>query len=212
MNEKKHWRSLGDLQDAGAMEERKSQEFEPGVTDAFDPAELSPLSRKQFLALMAASAAFATAGCTNYRDKGEIVPYIKKPEDITPGRPLVYASTCTGCAQACGTLIKTREGRPVKVDGNPDHPVNRGRLCATGQATLLQMYDPARLRQPHTGAASAHSGDVTWEQVDTEAVQQLAACLRDGKQIVLVTGTADISVSAESSSLISVRHSRRRAS
>ena len=188
MNEKNHWRSLRDLQDAGATEERKAREFEPGVTDAFDPSEMSPLSRKQFLALMAASAAFSAAGCTNYRDKGEIVPYSKKPEDITPGRPLYYASTCTGCKQSCGTLIKTREGRPVKVDGNPDHPINRGRLCATGQATLLQMYDPARLRQPHTGAASAHSGDVTWERVDTEAVQQLAACIRDGKQVVLVTG------------------------
>jgi Fe-S-cluster-containing dehydrogenase component/anaerobic selenocysteine-containing dehydrogenase len=188
MNEKNHWRSLRDLQDAEAMEERKSREFEPGVTDAFDPAELSPLSRKQFLALMAASAAFAAAGCTNYRDKGEIVPYSKKPEDITPGRPLFYASTCTGCKQSCGTLIKTREGRPIKVDGNPDHPVNRGRLCATGQATLLQMYDPARLRGPRTGAAAARSGDVSWDQVDTEAVQQLAACIRDGKQIVLVTG------------------------
>ncbi len=188
MNEKNHWRSLRDLQDAGATEERKSREFEPGVTDTFDPSEMSPLSRKQFLALMAASAAFGAAGCTNYRDKGEIVPYSKKPEDITPGRPLYYASTCTACTQVCGTLIKTREGRPVKVDGNPDHPVNRGRLCATGQATLLQMYDPARLRQPHTGAASARSGDVTWDRVDTEAVQQLAACIRDGKQVVLVTG------------------------
>lgn len=188
MNEKNHWRSLRDLQDAGATEERKTREFEPGVTDEFDPGQMSPLSRKQFLALMAASAAFAAAGCTNYRDKGEIVPYSKKPEDITPGRPLYYASTCTACKQSCGTLIKTREGRPIKVDGNPDHPVNRGRLCATGQATLLQMYDPARLRQPRTGAASAHSGDVAWEKVDAEAVQQLAACIRDGKQVVLMTG------------------------
>lgn len=188
MNEKKHWRSLRDLNEAGGIEDLKAHEFAAGVTDAFDPATLSPLSRKQFMALMAASAAFAATGCTNYRDKGEIVPYSKKPEEITPGRPLQYASTCTGCAQACGSLITTREGRPVKVDGNPDHPVNRGRLCATGQSTLMQLYDPARLRRPHTGAAAARTGDVAWEQVDKEAVQQLAGCLRDGKQIVLVSG------------------------
>jgi len=60
-------------------------EFQPGVTDAFSPNELSPISRKQFLGLLAASAAFAAAGCTNYRDKGEIVPYTKKPEEVTPG-------------------------------------------------------------------------------------------------------------------------------
>ena len=158
-----------------------------GVTDPFTPDELSPLSRKQFLALMAASAAFAATGCTNYRDKGEIVPYSKKPEEITPGVANLYASTCTACPQACGILVKTREGRPVKLDGNPDHPVNQGRSCATGQAAILNLYDPSRLRTPHTGAAASRTGEVTWEQIDTEAVRQLAACVRDGKDIVLIT-------------------------
>jgi len=133
-------------------------EFQPGVTDEFSPEGLSPISRKQFLGVLAASAAFATAGCTDYRDKGEIVPYTKKPEEITPGVANYYASTCAGCRQACGTLIKTREGRPVKIDGNPDHPVNRGKLCAKGQASILSLYDPARLRSPRRGAG-------TWRQL-----------------------------------------------
>ncbi len=162
-------------------------EFQPGVTDAFSPDELSPISRKQFLGLLAASAAFATAGCTNYRDKGEIVPYTKKPEEITPGVANYYASTCTGCAQACGTLIKTREGRPVKVDGNPDHPINRGKLCAKGQASILSLYDPSRLRSPRYGAASTKSGDVSWSDADADIVQHLTDCRRDGKTILLFT-------------------------
>jgi len=187
MNERNQWRSLHEEQDAGTTPEMKSQEFMDGVTDAFDPETLSPLSRKQFLALMAASAAFAATGCTNYRDKGEIVPYNKKPEEVTPGKANLYASTCTACPQACGILVKTREGRPVKLDGNPDHPVNRGRSCATGQAAILNLYDPARLRAPHTGAAASGTGEVSWDRIDSEAARQLAACIRDGKQIVLMT-------------------------
>ncbi len=161
-------------------------EFDTDVTKAFSPDELPPISRKQFLALVAASAAFATAGCTGYRDKGEIVPYTKKPEEVTPGVANYYASTCTGCAQACGTLIKTREGRPVKLDGNPDHPVNRGKLCAKGQASILSLYDPARLRTPRYGATAAKSGDVTWDEVDADVVRQLADCRTNGKGILIV--------------------------
>lgn len=160
-------------------------EFQAGVTDDFSPEELSPMSRKQFLGLMAASAAFATAGCTAYRDKGEIVPYSRKPEETTPGVANYYASTCNGCAQACGTLIKTREGRPVKIDGNPDHPVNRGKLCAKGQASILSLYDPARLRSPAYGTAASKSGAVAWSDADADIVQHLDDCRRDGKTIML---------------------------
>ncbi|HSQ76360.1 MAG TPA: 4Fe-4S dicluster domain-containing protein [Bacteroidota bacterium] len=187
MNDRKQWRSLREEQEPGTAREMKSQEFMDGVTDAFDPDRLSPLSRKQFLALMAASAAFTATGCTNYRDKGEIVPYSRKPEEVTPGKANLYASTCTACPQSCGILVKTREGRPVKLDGNPDHPVNRGRSCATGQAAVLNLYDPARLRAPHTGAAASGTGDVSWDTIDSEALRQLAACIRDEKQIVLMT-------------------------
>jgi Fe-S-cluster-containing dehydrogenase component len=162
-------------------------EFQPGVTDDFSLDDLSPISRKQFLGLLAASAAFATAGCTNYRDKGEIVPYTKKPEEITPGVANYYASTCTGCSQACGTLIKTREGRPVKIDGNPDHPTNKGKLCARGQASILGLYDPARLRSPQFGAASSKSGDVAWNDVDADVLKRLDACRRENKTILLLT-------------------------
>jgi Fe-S-cluster-containing dehydrogenase component/anaerobic selenocysteine-containing dehydrogenase len=161
-------------------------EFEPGVTDEFSPEKLAPISRKQFLGLLAASAAFATAGCTNYRDKGEIVPYTKKPEEITPGVSNFYASTCTGCAQACGTLIKTREGRPVKIDGNPDHPINRGKLCAKGQASILGLYDPARLREPQFGSASSKSGSVSWDEVDADVIKHLDQCRQSGKRVLVL--------------------------
>jgi molybdopterin-containing oxidoreductase family iron-sulfur binding subunit len=175
-----YWRSLRELHDAGAVTEATASEFMSGVTDDFDPGELSTMSRKKFLALLTASAAFAAAGCTGYRDKGEIVPYGKKPEEVTPGVANFYASTCTGCTQSCGVLIKTREGRPIKIDGNPDHPINRGAICARGQASVLNIYDPNRLRGPRR-----HGTPVSWKSAEEE----IRAALAGARKIAVVTGT-----------------------
>ncbi len=173
--EPSYWRSLRELHDSGPVTDIKAHEFMSGVTDEFNLSDLSTMSRKQFLALLTASAAFAAAGCTNYRDKGEIVPYVKKPEEFA-GVANLYASTCTGCAQSCGILIKTREGRPIKIDGNPDHPVNRGKICAKGQASILNLYDPNRLRKPARGSSIASLSDVSWKQADAEIRKHLEAC------------------------------------
>jgi len=184
--EPSYWRSLRELHDSGSVTDIKAHEFMSGVTDDFNLSDLSTMSRKQFLALLTASAAFAAAGCTNYRDKGEIVPYAKKPEEITPGVPNFYASTCAGCSQSCGILIKTREGRPIKIDGNPDHPVNRGKICAKGQASILNLYDPNRLRKPTRGSSVATLEDLSWKQADTEIRNQLAASTTSGKSVALI--------------------------
>jgi MoCo/4Fe-4S cofactor protein with predicted Tat translocation signal len=184
-----YWRSLGALYGTGPIDELKAHEFMAGVTDDFNPAELSTVSRKQFLALLAASAAFAAAGCTAYRDKGEIVPYTRKPEEVTPGVPNYYASTCTACPQACGILVKAREGRPIKIDGNPEHPVNKGKTCARGQASILNMYDPYRLREPLHGSASGKTGAIDWLQVDAEVPRQLREIVKAGHEIALVVPT-----------------------
>jgi MoCo/4Fe-4S cofactor protein with predicted Tat translocation signal len=182
-----YWKSLRELYDRDSVSEQKAQEFMEGVTDDFKLSDLSAMSRKQFLALLTASAAFAAAGCSNYRDEGEIVPYTKKPEEITPGVPNYYASTCTGCKQACGILIKTREGRPIKIDGNPDHPVNQGKICPAGQASILNLYDPYRLRGPVYGSKSGKSGSLTWNQVDDEVLRHLDECARTSKEIAIIT-------------------------
>lgn len=179
-------KSLRELYDRDSVSDQKAHEFMAGVTDDFQLSDLSAMSRKQFLALLTASAAFAAAGCSNYRDRGEIVPYSKKPEEVTPGVPNYYASTCTGCSQACGVLVKTREGRPIKIDGNPDHPINRGKICAIGQASILNLYDPYRLRGPECGAASGKSGTLTWKQADSEITAQLDNCSQSSREIALL--------------------------
>jgi len=136
--------------------------------------------------LAGASAAFAATACTDYRDKGEIIPYNKKPDDMTIGVASYYASTCTGCSNACGILIKTREGRPIKIDGNPDHPVSKGKICAAGQANILNLYDPERLKEPMSGANGKFK-PVNWRDADNKIIEALNKASADNKEIAIIT-------------------------
>ncbi|MEE8582172.1 MAG: molybdopterin-dependent oxidoreductase [Myxococcota bacterium] len=108
---------------------------------------MSKLDRRDFLKLVGAGAgAAAAAGCTDPVEK--LIPYVIQPEEITPGIPVFYASTCRECPAGCGIHVKTREGRPIKLEGNPEHPINRGALCARGQAAIGRSYHPDRYASP----------------------------------------------------------------
>lgn len=181
-----YWRSFEELQGSEKFEELKHNEFFNGMTDEFTPEEnLSAVSRRKFLALLGASAALAGAGCSDYRDKGEIVPYNKQPEGLILGKANHYASSCSGCAQGCGILIKTREGRPIKVDGNDTHPVNKGKICSKGHASILNLYDPDRIKVPSINT-NGFLADSSWGDVDKEVIAALKA--NGNKEIAIVTG------------------------
>ena len=107
------------------------------------------ISRRRFLSVVGVSSAGAVAlsGCST--DKVEkLIPYLVQSEDQVPGIPTIYASTCTECSAGCGLHVVTREARAVKLEGNPEHPVNKGKLCARGQAALQGLYNPGRTRNP----------------------------------------------------------------
>jgi MoCo/4Fe-4S cofactor protein with predicted Tat translocation signal len=180
-----YWNSLEELYKDPRVIEASKHEFKEGVTDDFNPSAMSKLSRRKFLALVSASAALAGAGCSDYRSNGEIIPYIKKPEEITVGKPNYYSSTCTACEYACGILIKTREGRPIKIDGNPDHPVSKGKTCAAGQANILNLYDQERLKQPLKGDGKGNFTKVSWEQADSQVLDHLSK--NDNSKVVFIT-------------------------
>ena len=181
-----YWKSFEELHRDKDFLKASHDEFLEGVKSDFNPEEdLSGLSRRKFLALLGASAALAGAGCSDYRDKGEIIPYNRKPEEVIVGKPNYYASTCTACSLGCGILVKTREGRPIKVEGNPDHPVNKGKICATGQAHILNLYDPSRLREP-LAIKNGGSHAVDSEAVDTEIIKALKNAGQ--KEIAFITG------------------------
>jgi len=134
---------------------------------------MTEIDRREFLKIVGVGAgAAATAGCSDPVQK--LVPYVVQPEEITPGIPVFYASTCQECPAACGLHVKTREGRPVKLEGNPEHPVNRGALCARGQAGLIRTYHPDRFRGPMRRGEDGELVPVTWE----EATRLLAERIR----------------------------------
>lgn len=177
----KYWKSINEF-NGKELDVEKSDEFMEGTTDDFDPSQLKGLSRRKFIALLSASTAFAATACSDYHDQKELAPYTKRPDGLLPGKPNYYASTCNGCSQACGILIKTREGRPIKVDGNELHPINKGKTCATGQASVYNLYDPSRLQFPMKG-----KGKVNWTVADSDIIKKLDETVKAGKKIAVIT-------------------------
>jgi molybdopterin-containing oxidoreductase family iron-sulfur binding subunit len=105
------------------------------------------MDRRGFFRIVGVSgAAAAAAGCGKTTET--ILPFVIPPEHIVPGVATWFATVCRECGAGCGVLAKSREGRIIKLEGNPDHPVNRGALCASGQASLLATYDPDRIPGP----------------------------------------------------------------
>ena len=146
--------------------------------DGSDPLKVNRREFMRISGVAAASAAMAGAACRNPVET--IVPYVDRPEEVRVGIPNYYASVCGGCAAQCGALVQTRAGRPVKLEGNPSHPMGQGGLCARGQTTYLDLYDPDRIRQPKSGG-----NDTTWEELDTA----VKGALGSAKGVRLLTGT-----------------------
>ncbi|MDD5369071.1 MAG: molybdopterin-dependent oxidoreductase [Anaerolineaceae bacterium] len=108
-----------------------------------------PITRRNFLKVGALGAASAIlAGCQNPRRWVILEPYIRPPEEQIAGKATWYASTCRMCPAGCGIIVRIMNGRALKIEGNPDHPLNRGKLCPRGQAGLQLLYNPDRLTGP----------------------------------------------------------------
>ena len=134
----------------------------------------SSLDRRRFLTVLGVSTAGAATltGCSTGPVE-KLVPYLVQSEDQVPGVATWYASTCEECAAGCGLHVRTREGRAVKLEGNPEHPVNRGKLCSRGQAALQGLYNPDRVKGPMARNASGGFDQITWD----DAIGRLVAKL-----------------------------------
>ncbi len=148
------------------------------------------IRRRDFFKVLGASGAVAasTAACADVPEK--LIPYLLPPSSVefAPGQPLEYATTCLECPAGCGMVVKTREGRAIKAEGNPDHPISQGALCVRGQAGLQTHYNPARLSK-----AAQRTGQrfepLEWAQAEALLVQKIKA-VADRRQIVYLTGNA----------------------
>jgi molybdopterin-containing oxidoreductase family iron-sulfur binding subunit len=121
------------------------------------------VKRREFLKVLGVGTAATTMlGCASEKVE-KLIPYLVSPDQTVPGVSTYYATTCRECSAACGVIGETRDGRTIKLEGNPDHPVNRGALCARGQAALQGLYNPDRYRGPMV-RRNGQLQSVSWDE------------------------------------------------
>src|SRR4029078_13490237 len=147
--------------------------------------ETTTFQRRDFLKLVGIGVAGATASSCMPSPPEKLLPYLNAPNDVLLGVPNWYASTCRECSNGCGILVKAREGRAVKIEGNPAHPINQGGLCARGHAALQGLYDPDRLKSPMVKEGGAWKV-MGWDEAIALAGQKLGAA--KGQGVRLLTG------------------------
>jgi anaerobic selenocysteine-containing dehydrogenase/Fe-S-cluster-containing dehydrogenase component len=145
------------------------------------------MERRRFLQVAGVAGAGLAAGCSS-RPSDHLLPYVNPTDDLIPGIPTFYASTCRECPAGCGIHVKTREARALKVEGNPAHPVAGGTLCARGQAALQGLYDPDRIKRPFRHTARGLE-PIEWDAAIGELATALGAAAASGSdRIALITG------------------------
>ncbi len=147
------WRSLEERADTAEFRAWLHREFPPLASEWTDE-----VSRRHFLKLMGASLALAGLGACTKQPLEKIVPYVKQPPEVVPGKPLHFASALTLGGYARGVIVESNEGRPTKIEGNPRHPANLGSTDVFMQAAILDLYDPDRSQNVLEGGAIS-----TWE-------------------------------------------------
>ena len=152
-----YWKSVEELQHGP----RQRGEFPGGLPSS----GRGETTRRDFLAAMGFTlAAAGLAGCR--APVQNAIPLLVGSDDIIPGVANWYATTCGGCASSCSLLVKQRDGRPIKIEGNAESTVFGGGTCATGQATVLSLYDDERLRGPLW-----HAQPANWAEIDQHEKQ-----------------------------------------
>ncbi|HEX8476090.1 MAG TPA: TAT-variant-translocated molybdopterin oxidoreductase [Pyrinomonadaceae bacterium] len=134
-----YWRSLEELADSDEFGELLQREF-PRHASEWDEGT----DRRTFIKLMGASLALAGLSGCSYQPPETIVPYVRQPEGMVPGKPLFFATAMPFAGAATGLLVRSNEGRPTKIEGNPDHPASLGASDLFAQASVLTLYDPDR--------------------------------------------------------------------
>ena len=170
--EKKYWLSLKDLAGTKEFKESAQKEFLNSL-----PTEDEGWTRREFLQLMGASLALSATGCLR-RPAEHVVPYVNRPEDVIPGEPNFYASSFYDQNEGFSIVVKTREGRPIKIEGNEEaKSLNEFGLSPRAQAHVLSLYDPDRLQQPvihffNKEKTNKEMAKTTYEKADKNIVSE----------------------------------------
>ncbi len=180
--DKQYWRGFEELQNTPEFAKNKHNEFRedlPVLSEIKQMAGEQQATRRDFLKVLGFSIGAAAVAASCEIPVKKSIPYVFKPEEITPGVANYYASSFVNGSDYCSILVKTREGRPIKIEGNPMSAVTQGGTSARTQASVVSLYDGARLRYPKKGGQKT-----SWGIVDAEIKQKLAATAGD---IVLLT-------------------------
>src|SRR5205085_4283999 len=179
-----YWRTLDELAELPEIATRLDHEVSRLGR------ELGTIERRRFLQLMAASLALGglsggLSGCGPEENPRQLLPYVEQPPGIVPGLARAYATAVTEGGYATGVLVTHRTGRPVKIEGNPDHPASRGAASAIMQASILGLYDP------HRTQSILHQGQITsWEAFVTAIIERRGEWAKNhGAGLRLLTGT-----------------------
>ncbi len=170
MSQKKYWKGLEELQDTAGHKEIVDNEFKEELPfDLSDDLLGANTPRRDFLKFLGFSTAAAALAASCEMPVRKAIPYAIKPEEIVPGVPNYYASTFVDGGDYCPVVIKTRDGRPIKLEGNELSSITEGATSARVQAAVLNLYDKARIRQPY-----ADGKEATFEAIDNRIKEGLA--------------------------------------
>ena len=185
---KKLWTSLDETTNRPAnpvsrMNPKKATES--ALENFFDDSLMqADTSRRDFLKIFGFSIASAAVVASCEQPVRKAIPYLIRPEEITPGKANFYASTFYDGIDYCSILIKVRDGRPIKIEGNDLSPVTFGGTSARVQASVLDLYDDARYKSP-----SVKGQETEWENIDNQIIEKLNTLTEQGKEIILITPT-----------------------
>jgi molybdopterin-containing oxidoreductase family iron-sulfur binding subunit len=177
---REYWKSLEAVSQTPEFKEYLHREFPENASEWLDP-----VGRRGFLKLMSASLALAGVSACTRQPTEEIIPYVRQPEELVPGKPLFYATAMPFAGAGTGLLVESHEGRPTKIEGNPDHPSSHGATDLFAQASILGLYDPDRSQ------TLTNLGDIRPFSAFVSAIRDILAAQqgKGGAGVRLVTET-----------------------
>lgn len=178
-----NWRSLDDLEAATAALSAQTPEGGDEFADPVEAPEMDGTTRRHFMGVMGASMAMASlSGCVR-RPEAYIAPYSRTPEEFLPGIKQHFATSTSINGNAIGLLVESHEGRPTKIEGNPDHPMSFGKTSAVHQGLVLDLYDPVRMRMPRKAGSPT-----TWDAANTFVTAHFKALRQSrGKGVAILS-------------------------
>ncbi|WP_143309673.1 TAT-variant-translocated molybdopterin oxidoreductase [Chitinophaga vietnamensis] len=182
MEQKKYWKGLEELHNTDAHQEIVKNEFSEELPFESEGLLNATTPRRDFLKYLGFTTAAATIAASCETPIKKAIPYVNKPEEITPGVANYYASSYAIDGEYIPLVVKTREGRPIKIEGNTLSSITQGATTAKAQGAVLSLYDTARLRYPSIGGS-----ETTWTELDKQVTAALAGL--GGAPVVLLSST-----------------------